>query len=103
MSVMKKIKCSEYSPLGYIQSTLVFSYITVGQKAKAFVHGRPVQPLLMFASKAGSLPKSGIPKRCFKLVGSRLAPNHYTRLEMLSRQKRSILIGTFINYSLKKF
>jgi hypothetical protein len=57
----------------------------------------------MFASKAGSLPKSGAPKRCFKLLGTSLAPNHYTRLEMLSRHKRSILIGTFANYSLKKF
>ncbi len=35
----------------------------------------------MFVGKAGSLPQSGSPKRCFTRVGSNFAHKHQTKLE----------------------
>jgi hypothetical protein len=35
-----------------------------------FVPGKPLQPSLMFAGEARSLPKSGAPARFINLVGS---------------------------------
>jgi hypothetical protein len=47
--------------------------------------------------KAKSLPKSGVPERCFTRVGSGLALKHEIRLEKLARGKHSSLVQTLVN------
>ncbi len=48
-----------------------------------FVPVRPLQPSLMFADKATSLPKCGVPERCSTVRSSGLTCKHWTRLESL--------------------
>jgi hypothetical protein len=48
-----------------------------------FVPVRPLQSSLMFADKATSLPKSGVPEICSTVVSSGLTRKHWTRLESL--------------------
>jgi hypothetical protein len=58
----------------------------------------------MFVGKARSLPRSGVPKRCFNLVGSSLTCKHQTltRLEKLDREKHYFISNIVINYGGKK-
>ncbi len=56
--------------------TCVFSFVTdaaekVGQ-GSAFVPGRPLQPIIMSASKARRLSYSVTPERCYARIGSGL-------------------------------
>jgi hypothetical protein len=63
----------------------------MGQYSKVFVPRKPFQPSLISADKARSLLKT---KSCFTQASSRLISG---RLEMLSRDKHSSLIGPFVN------
>ncbi len=65
-------------------------------------YGKPFQPSLTFASKAGA-SLSKITFRCYPLGWALgLIHNHQTRLEMPARDKHSSLIQTFVNYGSKK-
>jgi hypothetical protein len=59
---------------------------------RAFVHGKPFQPSLMFVGKSRSLPYTGATPRCFTWVGFCLTCKHKTRLEKLARNKCSSLL-----------
>jgi hypothetical protein len=68
-----------------------------------FVPRNPLQPNLMFTSKAGAYP-SGEPERCFTLrEATGLTHKHLTRLEMPATNKHYSLLLTFVNYGRKKF
>jgi hypothetical protein len=45
--------------------------------------------VVMFADKAGSLPKSGVPERCSTVTGSGLTRKYSPKLEKLYRNKHS--------------
>jgi hypothetical protein len=62
---------------------------------------RLLQPNLMYG-KARSLPKSGAPERNFNWAGSCLTTKQSTWLERPARDKHSILLRIFVNYSCKK-
>jgi hypothetical protein len=58
-----------------------------------FVPGKPVQPSVMFASKASSLPYSGAPERYFTRVGFGLTRKCYTRLVSLDPETFTTQLG----------
>jgi hypothetical protein len=65
--------------------------------------GKLLQPSLMFAGKARSLPKSRAPERYFTWVGSALKIKYKARLERLVRDKHTTLLRKFVNYGRKRF
>jgi hypothetical protein len=67
-----------------------------------FVPGKPFQPCLMFVGKVMSLPKSGVPERCFTQVGSALPANIRLVLKGLLGTNTKLLRKS-VNYSRKKF
>ncbi len=58
---------------------------------------------LIFVSKAGSQPLEWIPIWSYTVVGSSLASNYLTRVEVNGSGKHSSLLGYSNNYSPKKF
>jgi hypothetical protein len=67
-----------------------------------FVLGRPFQAIRLFVHEVRSLPYSEAPERIFTQVGSGLTHKHYTRLELLTRDKHTFLLLSFVNYGHKK-
>jgi len=63
---------------------------------------KPYRPSLMFVVEARSRHESGATERCFARVSSGLIHNHWARLEMLTGDKHSSLLRTFINNGRKK-
>ncbi len=59
-----------------------------------FVPGKPFQPGLLFAGKAGAYPNEALPGFTHK---------HWTRLEKHARDKRSSLLRKSVNYGQKSF
>jgi hypothetical protein len=53
--------------------------------------------------KAGSLPLSGAPERCFNWVDSCLPCKQYTILQRLARDEHSSLLQKFVANGSKKF
>ncbi len=67
-----------------------------------FVHGRPFQPSLIFASKT-RVYLSEATFRCSILgLSPGFTHKHYGSLEMLARDKHSSLLWTLVNYRCKK-
>jgi hypothetical protein len=67
-----------------------------------FVPGKLFQPSVMFASKAGAY-QSEAPFQLFDTWAPTGLTHKQTRLENLARDKRSRLLGAFLNYECKRF
>jgi hypothetical protein len=73
------------------------------RKKQVFVPGKPFQPHLVFAGKAGAYP-SKAPSRCFTLGETpSLTHKYQTRLKRLARDKHSSLSRKSVNYGRNKF
>ncbi len=68
-----------------------------------FAPSKRFQPSQLIEGKAGSLPLSGTPEKCFTWVGSCLTCKYYTILERLASDEHSCLLRKFITYGCKKF
>ncbi len=72
-----------------------------------FVPGKPLQPSLLFAGKAKSLPKMGTSFRCSSWVGS--SPSHKHKHHKgwrdlpVTNTQHSSLLRTFVNYGRETF
>jgi hypothetical protein len=71
------------------------------KQARAFVHGKPFHPSLMFAGKARAYPSEA--PRLHSRVGSWASHKHKIRPERVGRDKYSSLIQTFVTYKRKMF
>ncbi len=68
-----------------------------------FVHGKPLQPCLMFEGEAGAYPRMGQMKCASPGEAPRLTYQHWTILERSIRDEHCSLFQTFVNYGRKKF
>jgi hypothetical protein len=68
-----------------------------------FAPGKPFQAIILFVSKARSLPHSGAHDRCFTWVSYCLTQKHFAILERLVKDKLSYLLRKLVIYVHKKF
>jgi hypothetical protein len=64
---------------------------------------RPLQPRVMFVSKAGNIHQRRALGKCYTLVGSGLTCKHFISLETFDRDKNSSLLNPFVSYKGNKF